>query len=107
MTMPNIKFSYLYRDAGNYKNFGCIVFSNPANLPLATVEANIKRHLIDGCWFYAEEWQLPDLRFADTSYNDPTWHEFEGVEYTNEVPTLELSSLLSLWDCFVPRNDVV
>ncbi len=82
--MPNIKFSYLYRDAGNYKNFGYVVFANPTNMGLPEIEHHLKKHLIDGCWFYAEAWQLPDLRFPHTTPSDPTWHEFEGVEYTNE-----------------------
>ncbi len=93
--MPNIKFSYLYRDAGNYKNYGWVVFDNSTNLPLETIEANIKRNLIDGRWFYAEAWQVPDLRFADTSHNDPTWHEFESVVYTS-MPVSTARSLEGL-----------
>lgn len=80
--MPNIKLFYLYRDSGNYKNFGSVVFGNPLNIELSIVEKHIKSRLIDGCWFYAHHWQLPDLRFGDVNDRDPTWHEFESVGYT-------------------------
>ena len=82
--MPNIQLSYLYRNSSNYKNFGSVVFANSTNIELSIVEKRIKSCLIDGCWFYAQEWQLPDLRFADINENDPTWHEFESLEYTEQ-----------------------
>jgi len=81
--MPNIQLSYLYRDSSNYKKFGAVVFANPSNIELSIVEKHIES-LIDGCWFYVHEWQLPDLRFADINDNDPTWHEFESLEYTEQ-----------------------
>jgi len=38
-------------------------------------------------WFYASQWQLPDLHFnAWCDETDHTFHEFESVEYTNEAP---------------------
>jgi hypothetical protein len=59
--MPNIKFSYLYRDSGNYKNYRSIIFENPAGIALSTLNEAIQSKLIDGTWFYAAEWGLPDL----------------------------------------------
>ncbi|PJJ83627.1 hypothetical protein [Mucilaginibacter auburnensis] len=56
--MPNIKFSYLYRDADNYKNFGYVVFDNPTNMELAEVVHHLKSNLIDGCWFYAKRMEI-------------------------------------------------
>ena len=29
----NLRMDYLYRDAGNYKNWGEVVFANPASAP--------------------------------------------------------------------------
>ena len=83
--MPNLKFSYLYRDSGNYKQFGSVVFANPTAYSLLEIEAIIRSKLIDELWFYANEWQVPDL-FFDTfnPYNDPTWHEFESIEFTED-----------------------
>lgn len=82
--MANIKFSYLYRDSGNYKNYGYVVFANPENISLEQLEELIRSKLIYGEWLYANEWQLPDLFFDNFDpYTDPTWHEFESVEYTD------------------------
>ena len=90
--MPNLQLSYLYRDFGNYKNFGSVVFANPTNELLEDIEHRVKKYLIDGCWFYPEEWKLPDLKFDPTNPSDPTWHEFESLEYTG----LHANSALSL-----------
>ncbi len=86
--MPNIKLSYLYRDSANYKTFGYVVFANPANITLEEIEAQIHAKLIYQQFFYANEWQLPDL-FPTTfnPYDDPTWHEFERIELTDEPAT--------------------
>jgi hypothetical protein len=83
--VSNIKFSYLYRDSGNY-NYGYAVFANPENIGLEQIEELIRSKLIYGEWFYANEWQLPDLftSYFDP-YTDPTWHEFESVGYTDEA----------------------
>ncbi|MDB4925879.1 hypothetical protein [Mucilaginibacter sp.] len=83
--MANIKFSYLYRDGGNYKKYGYVVLDNPENKSLEQLAELIRSKLIYGEWFYANEWQLPDLFFSHFDpYYDPTWHEFESIEYTNQ-----------------------
>lgn len=87
----NIKFHYLYRDSGNYKNFGYVVIDNPKNLSLEEFDTAIKSRLIDGEYFYANEWNLPDLRFSNFDIdNDPTWHEFRKTELTEELATHQL-----------------
>ncbi len=84
--MPNIKFNYLYRDGGNYKNFNSIVFSNPQNIGLSTLEDLIRSKLIFQHWFYADQWQVPDLHFGTWDNElDHTFHEFESVEHTDDV----------------------
>jgi len=90
--MPNIKFSYLYRDGGNYKKFDYVIFANPNNIDLSQIETTIREKLIDKTWFYADEWKLPEL-FLDMFHwrVDPTWHEFEAIEYTNETPNASIS----------------
>ncbi|RYG04505.1 MAG: hypothetical protein EOO07_30855 [Chitinophagaceae bacterium] len=96
--MPNIKLSYLYRDGGNYKKFGNVVFNNPDNIEIGDLNSFIKSNLIDGMWFYADKWQLPDLHF-DTWNNglDHAFHEFEAVEYTFEFDQLfSLKSFMTL-----------
>ncbi|MDB5015400.1 MAG: hypothetical protein JWQ84_232 [Mucilaginibacter sp.] len=80
--MPNIKFNYLYRDSANYKKFGYVVFSNHNNIELSELESLIRSKLIYETWFYADEWNLPELFLEHCDFRfDPTWHEFESVEY--------------------------
>jgi len=84
--MPNIKFNYFYRDSSNCKKYGFVVFTNPDNLDLIEVEKRIRAKLIWGEWFYADEWGAPELFLDKCDFGvDPTWHEFEGVEYINDV----------------------
>lgn len=86
--MPNIRFSYLYRDGSNYKRFSYIIFPNPDDLDLKEFENLIKSRLIFDTWFYADKWKLPEI-FTDYTDlgGDPTWHEFESVENTDENAT--------------------
>jgi hypothetical protein len=85
--MPNIKFNYLYRDAANYKKYGSVIFSNPDNIELSEIEILIRSKLIDGQWFYADEWGLPELFGETFDYRvDPIWHEFESLEYSDKFP---------------------
>jgi len=90
--MLNIKLSYLYRDAANYKNFGYVIFKEDHSISIHQLDILIESKLIDGMWFYAGQWQLPDLHF--NSWNDEidhTFHEFESVEYTTEPPNTLLN----------------
>jgi hypothetical protein len=92
--MPNIKFSYCYRDSGNYKNYGAVIFANTEGIDLSVVNNLIQAKLIDGTWFYASRWNIPNLFFASIDIEaDPTWHQFEFVEYTEENSTRQLSDL--------------
>lgn len=94
--MPNIKLSYLYRDSANYKTFGYGVFANPYGFTLEKIEAQIRTKLIYHEYFYANEWQVPDL-FPTTfnPYDDPTWHEFESVAFTDEPATSKFPAFFS------------
>jgi hypothetical protein len=77
----NIRFNYLYRDAGNYKQHGSVVFSNAHHRALREVEQSIRSALIDGEFFNASRWQLPDLSEQEWDDElDHDWHEFESVE---------------------------
>ncbi|HTA83258.1 MAG TPA: hypothetical protein VK783_10005 [Bacteroidia bacterium] len=86
--MQNIKFNYLYRDAGNYKLFDEVIFSNPKNIPLNKIENIIKVHLMDGMYFDPQEWGIPLLEFPEYDEElDHDWHEFESIEITTEEAT--------------------
>ena len=81
----NIQFSYLYRDAGNFKRFGSVTLANPEGLAPSILEKKIREVLIDGLYFVAEGVFLPSLRFPDYLPElDHNWHEFECIsESTN------------------------
>lgn len=96
--MPNIRFNYRYRDGANYKNHGFVIFDNPQQINLDYLQLLIKSKLINETWFYADQWQLPDLHFGTWDNEiDHTWHEFENIDYTNEVPNtvLNISGFIS------------
>lgn len=86
----NVKFSYLYRDAGNYKNFGEVVFSNDKGLTIQEIQAVIFACLIEERWFVADRWSLPDLHFKEFDWDselDHEWHEYEMLEETDQAAT--------------------
>ena len=84
----NIKFSYLYRDASNYKQFNEVVFSNSNEIPLEKIDLFIRANLISGFWLMPKDWNLPDLHFKEYQWDDNLdhgWHEFESVQITEEM----------------------
>ena len=84
----NIRFNYLYRDGGNYKQFGYVVFSNTLQKPLPVIDEIITSNLIDGLWFYADKWHLKDLhKFLWDNNLDHNWHEYESIEECEENVT--------------------
>jgi len=92
---PNIKFFYLYRDAGNYKAFGEVIFSNPDGLPLTEIESKIRASLIDGEFFDPIKWDIPKLKIEGFDYDpelDHDWMEFEKIDITKKETT-SLSSI--------------
>ncbi|MGA2429480.1 MAG: hypothetical protein ABSH13_13355 [Candidatus Acidiferrum sp.] len=88
--MENVKFNYLYRDAGNYKNWGEIVFSNPDRRSInAMTKALADAFLQDGI-FVAHQIRVPEIFLFDTgdaTSDDHCFHEFDAVESTLEHPT--------------------
>ena len=89
----NLKFEYLYRDAGNYKQFGSIVFENPTQIQPEMASNYIKPDLIDAEYFLPEKVQIP--RFVIIGYNsefDHDWYEFVKFSLTDETPTASMSA---------------
>jgi hypothetical protein len=90
--MPNIKFNYLYRDGANYKNYSFAIFPNPQKISIEYLQKIINSKLIEEAWFYADQWQLPDLHFIKWNNEfDHTYHEFESIEYTDDSPNTLLT----------------
>jgi hypothetical protein len=84
----NILFEYLYRDAGNWKQYGQAVFTNIGESPLANIEAQIRAALHDGQWFLAEKIDLETQFIGDHNTDDDhPWHEFDKVSETNLSPS--------------------
>ncbi len=82
----NIRFEYLYRDAGNFKRWGEIVFSNPGDIGEKLIASMAEDALIDSLYFVASKARIPDLHFSD--YNeqlDHDWHEMHEFQPTTDV----------------------
>ena len=83
----NIKFNYLYRDAGNYKNFGYAIFSNPESISVDEIKDKLEKAFKHKMFFIAQQIDLKELFFEDfPSDDDISFHEFDGLEVTVEPP---------------------
>ncbi len=80
----NILFQYLYRDAGNFKNWGEVVFYNKKDYEVSYLEKQIKEILIDKEFFVAEKADVPKLQFPEYVKSlDHEWHEFHSISVTS------------------------
>lgn len=80
----NTLFSYMYRDASNYKQHGEVVFRGtftPAQ------EKALKAALEDGEFFNAKVVKVPEVFFETCGEDDHGWHEFVSLSRTNKKPT--------------------
>jgi len=85
----NIQFDYLYRDAGNNKQTGAIIFSGKKVENIDEVDQEIQKHLIDDMFFLASEIGVPSLSFDSYDVNlDHEWHEYLGVSWTDMPATV-------------------
>jgi len=82
----NVKLNYLYRDNSNYKQYGFVVYSNSNNLSIEVIRDAIFKNLIEGEFFNAEKWGVPEVFFESNTKDDHEWHELEGVELSNDMP---------------------
>ena len=83
----NIEFSFLYRDAGNYKTFSSVVFSNPTNLELENIRQIIQTSCNSNQNFEPNSWGIPNI-FTEP-YDpelDHDWYEFSDVSETDQEP---------------------
>lgn len=85
--MMNIAFDYLYRDAGNYKRWERVVFSNPNLRQVDEIRTLIRAVIADAMYFDAPAVRLPDVHFREYSPNlDIPLHEFFEVSETDLPP---------------------
>jgi hypothetical protein len=78
--MTKFLFTYLYRDAGNYKNWGELVFLNSTNMNLEDAEKQLRENMIFRDWFLASEFNIPELFFEEANDDDIIFHEFYSIE---------------------------
>lgn len=84
----NIRFEYLYRDAGNFKNWGEVVFVNRDGYDVIALERRARRVLIDREYFDADKAMVPNLKFTDYIDGlDHAWHEFHAFAPTASEPS--------------------
>jgi hypothetical protein len=88
--MSNLEFRYLYRDGGNYKKFGNVIFSNPQQISSDTVEKALTEAFLEDGLFIADQVRVPDVfLFANgqLSFDDHCYHEFGTVRTTDQNST--------------------
>jgi hypothetical protein len=96
----SIKFVYLYRDAGNYKNWGEVIFSNSEMLNVESIENRIRMTLFDRFQFIAHQIYVPNLALSMKGYpttDDHCFHELDCIEDTNEAPNDEQDRTIRLF----------
>ncbi len=80
----NIRFEYLYRDAGNNKIYNNIIVTNRKYIKAEALEEKIRDILIDGEFFIAKKANIPKLQFRRYDEElDHDWYEFSSLEYTD------------------------
>lgn len=57
----NIKFTYMYRCGGNFKQFGEVTFRNPSKIPLPRLQQQLVAALLESTWFFAHHVAVPEL----------------------------------------------
>lgn len=86
--MDNIEFTYLYRDGGNYKKHGKVIFSNTGCQQAEFVSERLKRAFLEDGLFIASQIRLPETFLyakGALSADDHCFHEFDAITLTNEV----------------------
>jgi hypothetical protein len=87
----NVGFDYLYRDAGNNKKFGCVVFScGESDIDLAELDKNIRANLFNENNFVPEAVGIARLNLDEYGHEsglDHPWNEYDGLSFTDEPAT--------------------
>jgi hypothetical protein len=89
LTMSNIKVHYLYRDGGNYKKWGSIVFRDPDELSIESIQRQLQSALSEDRLFIAHQVRVPEIFLASEdrlTSDDHCFHEFSAVENTSDAP---------------------
>ena len=90
----NVEFEFRYRDWGNFKRYGAVVFRNQHSLNCAEIRQRVMRASTDGQFFDASHLGVPELFFSDSPFDpdlDHSQHEFCSASET-ELPTNDVSN---------------
>jgi hypothetical protein len=96
--MSNIKFNYLYRDGGNYKCWGEVVFPNPEQLTSSEIEARLISAFLPDKLFIANQVSIPEkflFLSGDFTVYDHCYHEFDCVEACDDSSTDSLERTIA------------
>jgi len=107
--MQNVKFTYLYRDAGNYNKWGEVVFRNPEGLVPELITQVLREAFLQDGLFIAHQVRVPDVFLyvrGDATSDDHCYHEFDSVEATAETPNDQDSRSISQFLIEVKRQAV-
>lgn len=86
----NTAISYMYRDGSNFKAYDYVVLSG-----LITWD-QVKALAEDGEYIIAHEVGLPELQHQLTGFpneDDHVYHEIDGVESTDQQPTMTMTAM--------------
>lgn len=86
----NVKFNYLYRDAGNYKSWGAVIFRNPGCLEISEIEKRLRGAFFQYDLFIADQIGVPEVflyEAGNATEDDVCFHEFGSIELINEAST--------------------
>jgi len=75
----------MYRDGGNYKKRGRVVFSNPDQLDNGSVESALRLAFLEDGLFIASQIRVPEVFLyagGQLSSDDHCYHEFDWVSPT-------------------------
>lgn len=85
----NVKFEYLYRDAGNYKFWNFVIFADPSPMKLEEVEDRIRNSLDSRESFIAHQIRIPEVfpfPNSEPTEDDHCFHEFASIKPTMDIP---------------------
>jgi hypothetical protein len=105
--MANVKFNYLYRDAGNFKKWATVVFSNPDGLTTESLTGDLRLALLESCLFIAHQIRVPEaflFREGDATSDDHCFHEFDSVEVSLRAPDDQYSRSIGQFTAEVKRE---
>ena len=86
--MANVEFRYLYRDGGNYKKRGSVIFSNREGLDIDLAAEKLRQAFLPDGLFIAGQVRVPEVflyargKFTD---DDHCYHEFDVLTSTNKA----------------------